>query len=200
MGKTFENDGEEDDLSENFHENADDECEDDSDLVDLNGPQATRKIMRNRWLPIDMTLPADIAVDPYAQFPVVIVIDEDGVERQCFLIGVCLPSKGREFTTRDAIEDDEDVIDRKSEAWKLSGWPPYWIMVGEMAAGCFRRQVCHVFDVVFPGGRIPAIHELTRGNKLIPVDKSPDMRKRPMLQIKALIRRFETFLRSLMQW
>lgn len=227
MSAGLENDGEKDDFPDDLHEKTGrseggDEDSDDSDLVDLDGPETTGKILRYRLYDLDKIPPDDVQIGDYCRRPIVLVRMPDGRERVAYIITVCLPTKDNEFSSPgfDSIGqyERECVEARRGDAWKLSGMPPYWIMIGEIGAseGFVLEQWKHVLDVRFPGGRTPSIVELTNGTPFKPIELSADMKERSkpaskqdmqklaetnlVHRIKALMRRCEALLRALMQW
>lgn len=169
-------------------------------LVDLDGPEATGKILPNILYVLNRATPVDVAIDDYCQRPVVTITVGEGEQRLAYIVAVSLPSKGQEFASPDVlnVHETECIEARRVSAWKLAGARPYWICVGEFGASedFVRQHWEHVLDVEFPGGRIPAIEEWTHGTRLCPVEDSGDMQQRPE---RALQQEREHGVRSLLQ-
>lgn len=194
MGIAFEDGDTDDDPLGNLGDEASE-----PQLVDLDAPEASHAIKRNFWYEIDF-VPQDVETD-WTNRPVICVTAEDGTRKMKYLIRVCLPPVGREFSSPGVLADvaaiGQEADMRRNERWKIPGGRPYWVKLAVInGEGLGGLQDFNVLDVEFPGGRIPSIDELTRGSPLLPVEKSADMQETP----QKLIRRVRQFLRETLGW
>ena len=154
----------------------------DSDLVDLDGPDATGKILRDKVYDANKVPPQDVVVDANSGKAVVLVTMTEGEEHSVCIIKVLLPRCGGELFSPDMPgEYENDYVDtRRRAVWKLSHTPPYWIYVRERESlqHDLHEWWVHVLDVHFPGGRVPTINVLTQGTPFGDVQETGDMRAR----------------------